>query len=157
MMPYLIDGHNLIPHTAGIQLGDPDDELALVRRLVEFAVRRQTSLEVYFDRGQPGQPDQERYGRVRVHFIREGKTADRAIRARLDALGKAAKNWRVVSSDREVIREAQAHRARVIRSADFARQLDDPVRSERAGSREDPEPDLSPEEVQYWLDQFRGD
>jgi predicted RNA-binding protein with PIN domain len=156
-MSYLIDGHNLIPHTAGIQLGDPDDELALVQRLVEFAGRRRTTLEVYFDRGQPGQPGQERYGRVRVHFIREGKTADRAIRDRLDALGRAAKNWRVVSSDREVIREARAHRAQVVRSADFARQLDQEDRKGPAGSRENPQPEMSPEEVQYWLDQFRGD
>ncbi|MBL0344248.1 hypothetical protein [Candidatus Villigracilis affinis] len=35
-----------------------------------------------------------------MHFIRAGQTADSAIRARLNKMGKAAKNWVVVSSDR---------------------------------------------------------
>lgn len=155
-MSYLIDGHNLIPHVAGIQLGDLDDELALIRRLVHFAGLRRSSLEVYFDRGQPGKPARERYGRVRVHFVREGKTADRAIRDRLAALGKGAKNWRVVSSDREVVREARAHRAQVIGSAEFARQLASRGRSPEPDPEGGPEPELTPEEIQYWLDQFGG-
>lgn len=153
-MPYLVDGHNLIPHVGGIRLSDLDDEMALINRLVGFAARRRTAVEVYFDRGRPGSRPREQYGRVRVHFVPGGTTADRAIRGRLDALGREAKNWRVVSSDREVIREAQAHRAGVIRAPDFARQLNPTRAGKPDRDRAQPEPELSPEEIQYWLDQF---
>lgn len=44
-MPYLIDGHNLIPKI-GLRLSEPDDELELIRLLQDFARLRRQPIEV---------------------------------------------------------------------------------------------------------------
>lgn len=154
-MPYLIDGHNLIPHVTGISLGDIDDELELVQRLVQFANQQRTRLEVYFDQGIPGQKLTENYGRVRVFFVPGGRTADQAIQVRLKELGKGAKNWTVVSSDREVLSEARGFRAVTLSSAEFAKFLNSSQMEQSPEMEKKPDP--SAEEIQYWLDLFSGD
>jgi uncharacterized protein len=110
-MPYLIDGHNLIPKVAGLSLKAMDDEIQLIELLQEFCRIRGKQVEVYFDNSPPGQPQSRLFGPVTARFIREGRTADDAIAARLKRLGRSARNWTVVSSDRAVqagAREAQA-------------------------------------------------
>ncbi|MBL0344247.1 hypothetical protein [Candidatus Villigracilis affinis] len=47
-MPYLIDGHNLIPKV-GLRLDSPNDELELARLLQDFARIKRQPVEVYFD------------------------------------------------------------------------------------------------------------
>ena len=98
-MPFLIDGHNLVPK-AGFRLADVDVENDLIEKLQVFCRIRRTSVEVYFDGGLPGQPSRGKFGNVTAFFVRRGKTADEAIEKRLQALGKTARNWAVVSSDR---------------------------------------------------------
>ena len=39
-MTYLIDGHNLIPHVAGLSLDQLDDEDGLVALLVGFSIKQ---------------------------------------------------------------------------------------------------------------------
>lgn len=153
-MPYLIDGHNLIPHLKGIQLGEIDDELKLVRLLDRFAGQRQTRVEVYFDRRAPGQQGTHSWGRVQARFVDRSRTADQALGSRLLELGKRAKNWTVVSSDREVIREAQGARSRVISSSEFAQRLSSPVEPREEDVPGGGKPPLSGNDVEYWLDQF---
>ncbi len=53
-MPYLIDGHNLIPKL-GLRLDSPDDEMELAAILQEFARLNRREVEVYFD-GAPAGP-----------------------------------------------------------------------------------------------------
>ena len=65
-MPYLIDGHNLIPKL-GLRLDACDDELALVTRLQEFCRLRRAQVEVYFDGAPPGQPASRKFGAVTAH------------------------------------------------------------------------------------------
>lgn len=154
-MPYLIDGHNLIPHVSGISLGDMDDEWNLVDRLDQFAKQQSTRIEVYFDRGLPGQKPAGNYGRIWVNFVPEGRTADQAILTRLKQLGKEVKNWTVVSSDREVLSEARGFRAATLSSAGFAKRLNYSGKQPTPDQEEKPEP--SPEEIQYWLKQFSND
>ena len=100
-MPYLIDGHNLIPKIPGMNLGDIDDEIQLVKKLQEFCRQRRKKVEVFFDSAPPGGIRTQKFGRVTAFFITQGSTADTAIRSRLQKLGRAAKNWTVVTSDRE--------------------------------------------------------
>lgn len=122
-MPFLIDGHNLIPKM-GLRLDSFDDEMALVTRLNEFCrLSRKTGLEVYFDGAPAPQAGSRQTGLVKAHFVRAGLTADDAIRRRLRTLGRAAKNWSVVSSDRQIQAEARAARAEVIPSEQFASQV----------------------------------
>ncbi|MEZ0394842.1 MAG: NYN domain-containing protein [Anaerolineales bacterium] len=151
-MPYLIDGHNLIPNL-GLRLDSPDDELALIERLQQFCRLQRTRAEVYFDGAPPGQAGKRGFGLVTAHFVRQESSADAAIERRLESLGRAARNWTVVSSDGRVRRAAQAVHAQTLSAGEFAAQV-------RAASfKEQPAPaaeaSLSAEELEEWLTLFR--
>jgi predicted RNA-binding protein with PIN domain len=151
-MPYLIDGHNLIPKL-GLRLDSPDDEMDLAAVLQEFARLNRRTVEVYFDGAPAGHAGTRNLGTVRAHFIRLGQTADTAILARLKELGKSAKNWVVVSSDREVQGAARAAQADAVTSDEFIKLL-----RQGAGSAPKPGADkvLSKTEVEEWMRLFRG-
>lgn len=151
-MPYLIDGHNLIPK-AGLRLDSPDDELQLVGILQDFARIKRQQVEVYFDGAPIGQAGTRKLGTVRAHFIRLGQTADNAIRARLNQMGKDAKNWTVVSSDREVQSAARANHAQFVSSEEFVKIAREARNSIPKASAD--EKKLSETEVDEWLEIFR--
>ena len=89
-MPYIIDGHNLIPKV-GLRLDALDDEMALVEILREFCRIKKKRVDVYFDGAPPGENGTRKFGYVTAHFVRRGRTADDAIHARLRKMGKSAK------------------------------------------------------------------
>ncbi|MBE0680455.1 MAG: NYN domain-containing protein [Anaerolineales bacterium] len=151
-MPYLIDGHNLIPKF-GLRLDSMDDELELVTLLQEFARLRRQQVEVYFDGAPAGSAGTRSLGTVRAHFIRLGQTADNAIRARLNKMGKSAKNWVVVSSDHEVQGAARASQAQFISSEEFVKLAKEAMQS--ALKPNNAEKVLSKQEVEEWLRVFR--
>ena len=150
-MPYLIDGHKLIPKL-GLRLDSLDDEEQLIQRLQEFCRMRRAQVEVYFDGALPGQTSTRKAGAVTAHFVRKGSSADAAIEFRLARLGKAARNWTVVSSDKRVQGAAGAAHAGVLSSEDFAREMS------RAQAMRTSTPNqaatLAPDEVEEWLDIF---
>ena len=71
-MPYLVDGHNLIPNIPGITLKDLDDESDLIGLLERFASRERTRVEVFFDQAPPSRAGSRSFARVKAHFIRQG-------------------------------------------------------------------------------------
>jgi predicted RNA-binding protein with PIN domain len=151
-VPYLVDGHNLIPKL-GLSLRSVDDELELVQRLQTFCRLQRRQIEVFFDGAPPGQDGSRAFGSVTAHFVRAGTTADSAIRARLKKLGRAARNWTVVTSDREVQAAARAAGAAVVSSEGFARQV---IEVLRAGPPSDSgEQGMSKSELDEWLTLFR--
>jgi hypothetical protein len=155
-MPYLIDGHNLVPKV-GLRLDLLDDEMALVAILQDFARSNRCQVEVYFDGAPPGRAVSRTLGRVKAHFIRLGSSADSAIHARLHGLGRAAKNWTVVSSDHEVCKAARSAQAASLSSEEFARLL---RQANRGVSTKAGEKIQSNAEVEEWLKVFstnRGD
>lgn len=128
-MPFLIDGHNLIPKL-GLDIHSFDDEAELTARLNEFChLSRKGNIEVYFDNAPPGIPETRKVGAVTAHFVRRPRIADEAIRQRLKKLGRAARNWSVVSSDRQVQAEARAAGAEVISSDEFAATIIDTLQA----------------------------
>ena len=82
-MPFIVDGHNLIPKVPGLNLQDMEDELQLVELLQEFCRINRKQVEVYFDNAPPGGLEVRKFGSVTARFIREGKTADLAIKKKL--------------------------------------------------------------------------
>lgn len=146
-MPYLIDGHNLIPHVRGLSLDQLDDELALIERLDAYFQGQRKQAIVYFDRAQPGGNPNLRRAFLRVHFVRPPAIADDAILRHLRKLGGDARNWVVVSSDQVVRQGAEKSGARVISSAEFAVMLD-----ENKNNNPDPTPDVG--SLDEWLDIF---
>jgi predicted RNA-binding protein with PIN domain len=152
-MPYLIDGHNLIPKV-GLRLDSLDDELELIAILQEFCRLERTPagrVEVFFDGAPAPHAGTRKLGAVTAHFVRLGGTADDAIRKRLRSLRKNARNWTVVSSDRQVQAEARSALAEVISSEAFAATL---RQARSAAPKPDPDKRLSPREVDDWLRLF---
>jgi predicted RNA-binding protein with PIN domain len=150
-MPYLVDGHNLIPKV-GLHLDSINDEMELVAILQEFARLHRRQVEVYFDGAPAGQAGTRSLGTVKAHFVRTGTTADDAIRCRLKKMGRGAKNWTVVSSDRQVQTEARDAQAKVLTSDEFARMLLQTPRIETSKPAADRK--ISPAEVDEWLKIF---
>ena len=151
-MPYLIDGHNLIPKV-GLHLNSPDDEMELVAILREFARLKRQQVEVYFDGAPIGQAGTRKLGTVRAHFVPLGQTADSAIRSRLKKMEKDAKNWIIVSSDHEVQSAARVVRAQVVTSDEFVKMLRAATNSAPKANTENKK--LSAQEVDEWLKLFR--
>ena len=150
-MPYLIDGHNLIPKL-GLRLDSIDDEMELVAILQEFARLERRQVDVYFDGAPAGQAGTRKLGTVRAHFVPLGDTADNAIRARLKKMGRDAKNWIVVSSDRQVQIDARTTQAQVLTSDKFAGSL---IKARNSISKQDHgEHKLTNSEIKEWLDLF---
>ena len=155
-MPTIIDGHNLIPKVRGLSLQRLDDELELIQRLQTFCRVRRKSVEVYFDKAAPGRQGARSFGAVKAHFVSASSNADTAIRQALHKLGKKARNWEVVSSDRQVQSEARAAGVKVVSSEEFAAQLEEALLQAVKGAGESQ--GLTAEEVDHWLDVFnRGE
>ncbi|HNF94512.1 MAG TPA: NYN domain-containing protein [Anaerolineales bacterium] len=150
-MPYIIDGHNLIPKL-GLRLDEPDDEMELVRLLQDFARIRRQQIDVYFDGAPAGQAGMRKFGSIKAHFVRQGQTADSAIRRRLEEMGKAAKNWVIVSSDHEVQSAARVHMAQSIRSEEFVKQIRIAFSTSTQTGASDSK--LSAQEVEEWINLF---
>jgi uncharacterized protein len=156
-MPYIIDGHNLIPKVPGLSLQQIDDEQQLLEMLQEFCRRQRKQVEVFFDNAPPGGVRARNLGSVTARFVRQGSTADSAIRKRLTNMGRAARNWTVVSSDQAVQVEARAVQAQVMTSETFARLLIQALDDSRVDQGEAAETTLNPEELDDWLQLFGSD
>jgi len=150
-MPYLIDGHNLIPKL-GLRLDSMDDEAELVSRLQEFCRLRRAQVEVFFDAAPAGQASIRKAGAVTAHFVHQGSSADAAIEVQLARMGKAVKNWTVVSSDGRIQRAARAAHAGFLSSEEFAREMSKAQAMSKTMVKH--EATLAPDEVEEWLDLF---
>jgi hypothetical protein len=153
-MPYLIDGHNLIPKIPGLNLTAIDDEMQLIEMLQEFCRRQRKQVEVFFDNAPPGGVRARNFGLVIARFARQGSTADDAIRGRLSRLGGEARNWNVVSSDQAVQKAARAAQARYLSSEAFAGLLMQTLNETANSPGKSADVDLSKEEIDNWLELF---
>ena len=153
-MPYLIDGHNLIPKIPGLSLRALDDEVQLIQRLQVFCQRSGKQVEVFFDQAPTGQVRTQTYGRVKAHFVQSDRTADDAIISRLRTLARSARNWTVVSSDRQVMAAARAAHASVITSEEYAGLLQSITSEDVPDEGSNANLTLNPSEIDEWLDLF---
>jgi predicted RNA-binding protein with PIN domain len=153
-MPYLIDGHNLIPKIPGMSLKSVDDEVELIKRLQKFCRHSGKTVEIYFDNAPAGQARAQRFGLVKAHFTRAGRTADEAIIARLRSLGRAAKNWSVVSSDRQIAATARELHAQIIPSDEFAGLIFTAINKNESDPGIDVDLSLNSTEINEWLEIF---
>lgn len=153
-MPYIVDGHNLIPKIPSLSLQDIDDENRLLEMLQEFCRVSRKRVEVYFDNAPPGQLKVQKFGLVTAFFVRAGRSADQAIRQKLNRLENEARNWSVVSSDREVQAATRAARATVIPASTFAQQLLNTIQEPNSSTDTLEEPAMSQEELEHWMKEF---
>jgi uncharacterized protein len=154
-MPWIIDGHNLIPKIPDITLSMTDDEEQLIKLLIAFVRVKRKDVTVYFDNAPIGVEKNQRYGNVSVHYVRKGRSADEAIRGKLKQLGKSAKNWTVVSSDRAIQSEARSVGAGVISSEEFSRSIISATNDLDMDNGVAHEVYPDDEEVELWLEFFK--
>lgn len=156
-MPILIDGHNLIGQTPDIELSDPDDEAKLVAKLRRYAARKRgRKIVVVFDGGVYGHPQHLNGYGVETRFAKPPQTADHELIRQIRAI-RRREEWLVVSSDRAIVGEAQAHGIPVISAQEFARRLqalDQPHVNARDKRADRP---LSKAEIEEWLRFFGVD
>lgn len=156
-MQYLIDGHNLIAKMPGISLSDPDDEVQLILRLRSWtAVSPKRRVTVYFDGGIPGGKNINlSSSQVKVIFASHGKTADSLIIAHLNRV-KNPPEYRLVTSDQEIIKAATNLKISHIRSDKFAQYMDEEwhERIPTPTITNDDDRELSDAEVNEWLNIF---
>ncbi len=151
----MIDGHNLVPKIPGLSLKSLDDEQRLIELLQIFSRVWRQPIEVFFDQAPPGSSGRRQFGQVAAHFVRQGRIADDAITDRLKQLGKTARNWVVVSSDRQVQREARSRHAAILSSEQFAAELQTALQDSTGGSPGDTAK-MSERELEEWLKLFGG-
>ena len=152
-MTYLIDGHNLIPCVAGLSLDQLDDEEGLVTLLLDFSIKRNCQVEVYFDRGHLNSEREFRRGRVHIHFVLPPMIADSAILARLLGIGKAAKNYIVVTSDQNIQNRVRRIGATVMPSQKFA-QLLIVTDNKKDPDHQKQKPATNEKEIDEWMKVF---
>lgn len=156
-MPYLVDGHNLIPKIRGLSLTDLEDEMQLLEMLQEYCRMQQKNAEVFFDNAPPGGVRVRKFGRVIARFIRQGTSADAAIYQRLQQLGRSARNWTVVSSDHAVQGAGRQAGAHVISSEKFALLLRQALQTFPQDKGKTADASLDETEVEEWLQLFGSD
>lgn len=156
-MLVVIDGHNLIPKIPDLSLRSVDDEQQLVDILVKYCAARRHKLEVFFDGALPGYSGARQHGCVLAHYVQTGRTADEAIRMRLEQLGRGARNILVVSSDRQVQAEARSRGARVVSSEEFAAELVALRRTAKPKTEPDPAASAAPHELKEFFELFGGE
>ncbi|MBK8902613.1 MAG: NYN domain-containing protein [Anaerolineaceae bacterium] len=156
-MHYLIDGHNLIAKLPDIDLSDPDDEIQLVLKLRQWtAASTKRVVTVYFDGGMPGGHNVNlSNAQVKVIFVSEGKTADSLLIARINRVPNPPE-YRLVTSDQQIISAADKRKMKHIRSEKFAMRLgrDREERFLPGPTITDDDPVISDAEVAQWLDLF---
>jgi len=149
-MPYLIDGHNLIAHMPDLRLADPHDEAKLVERLRVYMARKGKRCTVVFDKGLPGGSSRDLSTHsVRVVFAHGGTTADAIILERIRETRDPG-SLIIVSADHEITTAAQRRHMQVISPAHFAADLD----ALSVPDDSDPDPHLTPDDVERWLRLF---
>jgi uncharacterized protein len=147
-MPFLIDGHNLIPYVLSLSLAQIDDEAALLELLNGYFKNIRKHATVFFDKAAPGGEQNIKHGFVTAHFTRLPLNADKAIRNAVKGLGKTAENYTVVTSDLEVRDNARRMGAKVMSSAEFANKLSSGGKQNKTGK-------VRPvEDLDFWLKAF---
>lgn len=118
----IVDGYNLIGAGSGLQGNLEQQRDRLVDRVSKYQAQKGFPVTLVFDGWRSGWP--EEHGEIRmgvdVVFSRQGEKADAVVVRMARELGKGAL---VVSSDGEVVRQAQSAGAVVISSQEFESRL----------------------------------
>lgn len=162
-MHYLVDGNNLIGHSRDLSLADGDCRGQAIRVMGEFCRRVGGRATVFFDGG----PDTHVgeggvfLGPVRALLAGKGIEADTRILELIERASNSS-SCTVVSSDRKIYGRARSAGFAALRIHEFNALLGDARRRSSAGDElraemQQKSRDLSPEEVEEWLDIFGKD
>lgn len=150
MMPYLVDGNNVMAQTGGWHTDKAGARRRLIHRLAGFLATRKMKVKVVFD-GSPDNdfPEGTKYKSVHVLYARPGSDADTRIQELIRKSSKK-RDLILVTSDRALAAFARRQGARVISSGQFRKMLEEAL----VADVEKPVPD-EPVSVEDWLDYFK--
>ncbi len=155
----IIDGWNLAWKIPGIAVYFPDNlehaRMQLNLMLKNHFQKRNVQFKVIYD-GKPGIIAQKGYDRsVETKFSRDPDKADHLI-IKFIHRQKNPGQWTVITSDRELAGRVRNLGAQTIDSESFSKKIHRtaPEQSETASKTD---PNLKPEELDFWLDKFKED
>ncbi|HKQ91938.1 MAG TPA: NYN domain-containing protein [Blastocatellia bacterium] len=149
---YVIDGNNVIGGRVGWHRDKPGSRRLLLHDLARLARVKKLRLNAVFDGApDPQFPDGSSYRGVRIFYARLGSDADSRIVEMVEA-ERNKKSLVVVTSDRKLTSRVRASGARVMRSGEFRRMLDEIA--ENATDQEADTPKIKDDEMNEWLRYF---
>jgi predicted RNA-binding protein with PIN domain len=149
---YVIDGNNVIGGRVGWHRDKPGSRRLLLHDLARLARVNKLRLNVVFDGApDPQFPDGSSYRGVRIFYARPGSDADSRVVEMVEA-ERNKKSLVVVTSDRKLTSRVRASGARVLRSGEFRRMLDEIA--ENATDQEADTPKIKDDEMSEWLRYF---
>ena len=149
---YIIDGNNVIGGRVGWHRDKPGSRRLLLHDLARLARVKKLRLNVVFDGApDPQFPDGSSYRGVRIFYARVGSDADSRVVEMVEA-ERNKKSLVVVTSDRKLTSRVRASGARVMRSGEFRRMLDEIA--ENATDQEADMPKIKDDEMSEWLRYF---
>jgi predicted RNA-binding protein with PIN domain len=149
---YVIDGNNVIGGRVGWHRDKPGSRRLLLHDLARLARVKKLRLNVVFDGApDPQFPDGSSYRSVRIFNARGGSDADSRVVEMVEA-ERNKKSLVVVTSDRKLTSRVRASGARVMRSGEFRRMLDEIA--ENTTDQEADTPKIKDDEMSEWLRYF---
>ena len=149
-MSYLVDGNNVMAQRVGWHRDKGKARRALMDELAQFARARGVRVEVVFD-GAPEKhfADGASYRGLRVLYAARGSNADERIKHMVEE-SRERRTLLVVTSDRALADYVRGCGARVIRSGEFRKQLEEAARAAEEPARE-PSADI---DLDDWMRYF---
>jgi predicted RNA-binding protein with PIN domain len=151
-MPYIVDGNNVMGQTPGWHRDKRGARRRLLDDIAAFARSKRARVTVVFD-GEPERllPDGSAFKGVRVLYAQKGSDAD----SRISGLVQSAVDRRgltVVTSDRRLASDVRSEGARVMRSGEFRRLMQETT-SERCCD-DHAKDEMENSDVESWLAYF---
>ncbi|MDQ3818695.1 MAG: NYN domain-containing protein [Acidobacteriota bacterium] len=150
-MPYLIDGNNVMAQRVGWHRDKRKARRRLMDELARFAEARGARVTVVFD-GAPEEffADGASYKGVRLFYARRGSNADERIKQMVEG-ARERRTLVVVTSDRALADYVRRCGARVIRSGEFRKRMEEA--SAQDSNRNSDEP-AAEGELNEWMRYF---
>lgn len=152
-MSYLIDGNNVMAQRVGWHRDKPGARRKLLDEVAKFAQMNRISVTVVFD-GAPEQhvADGSSYRGVRVFYAERGSNADERIKRLVEESRERRTLW-VVTSDRELSDYVRRCGARIIRSGDFRKRIEESLQRTSTPDSETRKDALA-DEADQWMRYF---
>lgn len=153
-MPYLLDGNNVMAQRVGWHRDKAGARRALLDELARFALSKRVRVTVVFD-GEPERhfADGSSYRGVRLFYAERGSDADERIKALVEA-ARERRTLTVVTSDRALSDYVRRCGARVLRSGEFRRRMEEAAVEAEGAPEAEARRVVDAETVDGWMRYF---